>query len=58
MKPHYLIGLGILALSILLLKESRRKRAKPIVKNVIVNPTAIFIWQSSSKRPTIDLYRS
>lgn len=57
MKTYQLIGLGVLALSVLLLKKSQKKRAKPLIKSVIINPTAIFIWQGSSKRPTIDIYR-
>jgi glucose uptake protein GlcU len=47
MKVSHLIGLSILAIGILLMKESRKSKVKRQTFNGIsFNPTAVFIFQS------------
>ncbi len=55
MKTYQLIGLGMLAVGLLLLNKSQKK-SRPVIKGVAIHPTAIFIWQGSSKRPSIEFY--
>jgi hypothetical protein len=57
MKASSLMGLGILILGIVLLHKSRKKKVrKDLNEKIVLRPTAIFIWQGSSKKPKIDLY--
>lgn len=55
MKISRLLGLSLLAVGLVLLRETRRRRIRQQTFNGIVfHPTAIFIWQNFSKRPNID----
>jgi hypothetical protein len=47
MNTGQLVGLGILALGILLLNRSRKRKPQNVFNRIVINPMAIFIYKKS-----------
>lgn len=55
MKISQILGLGLLVVGFILIRKMRKNAVQhQIFNGIVFKPTAIFILQNASKKPTID----